>query len=207
MDALIKSCICGSGWKAEADSLRQSLEAAQTVIGRLEGELEGEQARVGDSQYGQPLATAPTDAAGSPSAVERLASTFAMEFMTGHYRPLKEDEQKRFDQLRVVLLAFAASVRRVDEQAHLAAKVLALDGERIAQYARAERLATQVVDTERERNRWKDLCETATLGLATLQECLEAAERERDDVLSELKAIRKIAKAEAATRIGGVFDD
>ena len=50
----------------------------------------------------------------APSKVENLASAFAMEYLTGHYRPLRADEQARYDQLRVVLLAFAAAVRQAD---------------------------------------------------------------------------------------------
>ena len=44
--------------------------------------------------------------------IEKLARTFAMEYLTGHYRPLREDEQKAFEQLTVVMLAFAANVKR-----------------------------------------------------------------------------------------------
>lgn len=43
--------------------------------------------------------------------VEKLAETFTMEFLTGHYRELREDEQPRFDQLKVVMLAFMGAVR------------------------------------------------------------------------------------------------
>src|SRR3990167_1573960 len=45
--------------------------------------------------------------------VALLADTFAMECMTGHYRPLRAEEQPRYDQLRVVMLAFAAQVQRL----------------------------------------------------------------------------------------------
>jgi hypothetical protein len=62
------------------------------------------------------VAHAPTSVveASAPSSglVEKWADTFAMEFMTGHYRPLRDDEKQRYDQLRVVMLAFAAQIQR-----------------------------------------------------------------------------------------------
>lgn len=44
--------------------------------------------------------------------IETLAGTFAMEYLTGHYRPLRDDERWSFDQLKVVMLAFSAAVHR-----------------------------------------------------------------------------------------------
>ena len=43
--------------------------------------------------------------------VEKLARLFAEEYLTGHYRPLRDDEQKQFDQLFVVMLTFFAQAR------------------------------------------------------------------------------------------------
>ena len=59
------------------------------------------------------------DGAGQALAgeIDKLAQTFAMEYLTGHYRPLREDERPRFDQLHVVMLAFASQVRRQVEKA------------------------------------------------------------------------------------------
>jgi hypothetical protein len=45
--------------------------------------------------------------------IERLAETFAMEYLTGHYRQLRDDERPSFEQLKVVMLAFASAVRRL----------------------------------------------------------------------------------------------
>lgn len=47
--------------------------------------------------------------------VQKIAETFAMEYLTGHYRPLRDDERKSFDQLTVVLLAFAAQLQKPAE--------------------------------------------------------------------------------------------
>lgn len=41
-----------------------------------------------------------------------MARMFAEEYLTGHYRQLREDERKAFEQLTVVMLAFAAQVQR-----------------------------------------------------------------------------------------------
>ncbi len=48
----------------------------------------------------------------SSAETEKLARTFAMEYLTGHYRPLRDDEQQRYEQLVVVMLAFAANIKR-----------------------------------------------------------------------------------------------
>ena len=47
-----------------------------------------------------------------PPALEKMARIFAMEYLTGHYRPLRDDEHQRYDQLTVVMLAFASQIRR-----------------------------------------------------------------------------------------------
>ena len=49
---------------------------------------------------------------GVQQTVASLVDAFAMEFMTGHYRPLREDERQRYEQLRVVMLALVACVRQ-----------------------------------------------------------------------------------------------
>ena len=51
-------------------------------------------------------------AATGVSEIEKLAETFAMEYLTGHYRQLREDERRSFDQLKVVMLAFFAASKR-----------------------------------------------------------------------------------------------
>jgi hypothetical protein len=67
-------------------------------------------------RYQQALAflTQPVGSAPAPDSerVEKLAKSFAMEFLTGHYRGLREDEQKRYEQLVVVMLAFASLVKQ-----------------------------------------------------------------------------------------------
>ena len=55
------------------------------------------------------------EAGGTRSLVEKLARTFAEEYLTGHYRPLRESERKKFEQLVVVMLAFAAQIQRVTQ--------------------------------------------------------------------------------------------
>lgn len=47
--------------------------------------------------------------------IDMMARLFAMEYLTGHYRPLRADEERQYDQLVVVMLAFAAQLRRVTE--------------------------------------------------------------------------------------------
>lgn len=46
----------------------------------------------------------------------RNAESFAMEFMTGHYRELRDDERQRYEQLKVVMLAFASQVQRLSKE-------------------------------------------------------------------------------------------
>ena len=48
----------------------------------------------------------------SPETAERLAAMFAVEFLTGHYRELHDDEQPKFEQLKVIMLTFAAQLRQ-----------------------------------------------------------------------------------------------
>lgn len=47
---------------------------------------------------------------------ETLARSFAEEYLTGHFRPLRDDEQKRFEQLVVVMLAFFAQAGQPAER-------------------------------------------------------------------------------------------
>ena len=46
----------------------------------------------------------------SSEEVEKLAGLFAMEFFTSYYRPLRAEERPRFEQLKTIMLAFAAQL-------------------------------------------------------------------------------------------------
>lgn len=65
-----------------------------------------------DQKTSQPPPAPEGDLTKRAEQLQKLARTFAMEFLTGHHRPLREDEQPRFDQLFVVMLAFAAQAER-----------------------------------------------------------------------------------------------
>ncbi len=72
----------------------------------------------------------------TPEVIERLARSFAMEYLTAHFRGLREGEQKRYDQLVVVMLAFASQVTRLASRASAPPSELETDTPRLTDIQR-----------------------------------------------------------------------